>query len=110
MASLPEALCRLISSARERAFTDPQWVEDQLRDSHGNDSRVCVLVVAAEEEIARLLMNGVPAHVLSARLTSKRRLEPNSAKWATAVWEHALGRMHISSIPQLRPPPPFDSN
>lgn len=105
MPSLPKTLRNIVSSDRERAFRDPQWLEDQLRLVHGDDSRVWVLVVAAEEEIARQITSGVPPGILTAQFETRRRLRRDAASWAAGVWGYALGMNSHKVIPPLESAP-----
>lgn len=105
MTSLPKTLRNIVSSDRERAFHDPQWVEDQLRLVHGDDSRVWVLVVAAEEEIARQITSGVPPGILAAQFETRRRLRRDAASWAAGVWGYALGMASLKGVSPLEPAP-----
>jgi len=105
MPSLPQTLRNIVASDRERAFHDPQWVEDQLRLVHGVDSRVWVLVVAAEEEVARQITSGVPPGILTAQIETRRRLKRDAASWAAGVWGYALGMASLKCISPLEPAP-----
>ena len=105
MDTLADSLRKLIADSKERAFCDPQWIEEELRRLHGDDSRIWVLVISVEEEVPRLISASTPAETLSFRLQVTRGLDACAAAWAVATWGIAVGASSGLKVATLPPAP-----